>query len=60
MVAVAGAALFLTQLGQLLKILGLSTAIQLIIQGVAIALGMALAEWNRLRFTLRHFARRGG
>ena len=44
MVAVAGAALFLTHLGQLLKMLGLSTAIQLVIQGVAIAVGMALAE----------------
>ena len=57
MVAVAGAALFLTQLGQLLKILGLSTAIQLIIQGVAIVLGMTLAEWHRLRFTLRRLLR---
>jgi ribose transport system permease protein len=44
MVAVAGAALFLTHLGQILKMLGLSTAIQLIIQGIAIAIGMALAE----------------
>jgi ribose transport system permease protein len=59
MLAVAGAALFLTQLGQLLKILGLSTAIQLIIQGVAIALGMALAESERLRAHFRRL-RRGG
>ena len=44
MVAVAGAALFLTHLGQILKMLGLSTAIQVIIQGIAIAIGMALAE----------------
>lgn len=44
MVAVAGAALFLTHLGQLLKMLGLSTAIQLVIQGGAIAVGMALAD----------------
>ncbi len=44
MVAVAGAALFLTHLGQMLKMLGLSTAFQFIIYGVAIALGMALAE----------------
>jgi ribose transport system permease protein len=44
MVAVAGAAFFLTHLGQMLKMLGLSTAIQLVIQGVAIAVGMALAE----------------
>jgi ribose transport system permease protein len=58
MVAVAGAALFLTQLGQLLKILGLSTAIQLVIQGVAIALGMGLGEWDRLSFALRKLARR--
>lgn len=57
MVAVAGAALFLTQLGQLLKILGLSTAIQLVIQGVAIAAGMTIAEWHRLRFTLRRLRR---
>ncbi|MEX0853750.1 MAG: ABC transporter permease [Bauldia sp.] len=50
MVAVAGAALFLTQLGQMLKVLGLSSAIQLVVQGIAIALGMALAEgrWMRL------------
>ncbi len=59
MAAVAGAALFLTHLGQLLKILGLSTALQLIIMGVAIALGMALAEWDRLRFYLRKLARQG-
>ena len=55
MVAVAGAALFLTHLGQILKMLGLSTAIQLIIQGIAIAVGMALAE-SKLSLTkfLRH------
>jgi ribose transport system permease protein len=44
MVAVAGAALFLTQLGQAEKMLGLSTALQFVIYGAAIALGMALAE----------------
>lgn len=44
MVAVAGAALFLTQLGQSLKMLGLSTAFQFVIYGAAIALGMTLAE----------------
>lgn len=44
LVAVAGAALFLTHLGQLLKMLGYSTAIQFIIQGAAIAIGMAAAE----------------
>jgi ribose transport system permease protein len=44
MIAVGGAALFLTHLTQMLKILGLSTAFQFVIFGVAIALGMALAE----------------
>jgi ribose transport system permease protein len=44
LVAVAGAALFLTQLGQSLKMLGLSTAFQFVIYGAAIALGMSLAE----------------
>lgn len=44
MVAVAGAALFLTHLGQVLKMLGLSTAFQYVIHGLAIALGMALAN----------------
>jgi ribose transport system permease protein len=48
MVAVAGAALFLTQLGQVMKMLGLSSALQFIILGVAIALGMGL---TRLRFS---------
>jgi ribose transport system permease protein len=47
MVAVGGAALFLTQLGQMLKMLGLSSAFQFIIQGIAIALGMALAHLDR-------------
>ena len=56
MVAVAGAALFLTHLGQMLKMLGLSTAFQFVIYGVAIALGMALAE---LKHLLR-FLRRSG
>ena len=46
MVAVSGAALFLTQLGQMLKMLGLSSALQFIIQGVAIAFGMAVAGIN--------------
>jgi ribose transport system permease protein len=44
MVAVAGAALFLTQLGQMLQMLGLSSALQFVIQGIAIALGMALSR----------------
>lgn len=48
MVAVAGAALFLTHLSQMLKMLGLSTAFQFAIYGVAIALGMALAEGRHL------------
>jgi ribose transport system permease protein len=49
-VAVAGAALFLTQLGQVLKMLGLSSALQFVIQGIAIALGMALAGVNFSRW----------
>jgi ribose transport system permease protein len=43
MVAVFGAALFLTQLGQMLKLVGIETSFQLIIQGVAIAIGMWLS-----------------
>ena len=46
MIAVSGAALFLTQLGQMLKMLGLSSALQYIIEGVAIAFGVALAGLN--------------
>ena len=51
LVAVAGAALFLTHLGQMLKMLGLASSLQFIIQGAAIALGMTLAEFklSRLR-----------
>jgi ribose transport system permease protein len=44
MIAIAGAALFLTHLGQILKMFGLSTAIQFIVYGGAIALGMALGS----------------
>lgn len=44
MIAVAGAALFLTQLDQALKVFGLATSWQLIVQGVAIGLGMFLSE----------------
>lgn len=44
MVAVAGAALFLTQLDQMMRMLGLSSALQFVIQGIAIALGMAVAQ----------------
>lgn len=43
MIAIGGAALFLTHLGQILKMFGLSTAIQFMVYGGAIALGMALA-----------------
>jgi ribose transport system permease protein len=57
MVAVAGAALFLTQLGQSLKMLGLSTAFQFVIYGAAIAFGMTLAE---TKLPLRHLLRRLG
>jgi ribose transport system permease protein len=46
MIAVAGAALFLTQLGQVLQMLGLSSAFQFVIEGLAIALGMALSGIN--------------
>ena len=46
MFAVAGASLFLMQLDHSLKMLGLPTSYQLIIQGVAIALGMALSGIN--------------
>ena len=50
MVAVAGASLFLTHLGQMLKMLGLSSAFQFVIYGLAIALGMALAESRLTRW----------
>jgi len=50
MVAVAGAALFLTHLGQLLKMLALPSSLQFIIQGAAIAFGMTLAEFKLSRF----------
>lgn len=46
MVAVAGAALFLIQLGQTLQMLGLSSALQFVIEGIAIALGMTLSRIN--------------
>jgi len=47
MFAVAGAAMFLVQLDHSLKMLGVPTSYQLIIQGVAIALGMWLSEAGR-------------
>lgn len=49
MIAVAGAALFLTQLGQALKVIGLPTSWQLIVQGCAIAAGMLMSEWSSRR-----------
>ena len=56
MISVAGAALFLTQLGQILKMMGIATASQLIFQGLAIAVGMGLSQiripdfiWRRPR-----------
>lgn len=45
MIAVLGGALFLTQLGQMLKLIGLSTSYQLVIQGGAIAVGMWLSTY---------------
>ncbi len=61
MVAVAGAALFLTQLGQMLKMLGLSSAIQYVIEGIAIALGMAVVRVNlaQLKWIAGGFRSRG-
>ncbi len=55
MIAVAGAALFLTHLGQILKMLGLTTAIQFMIYGGAIAIGMALSgvEIGRVRLAIQ-------
>ena len=49
MVAVAGAALFLVQLDQSLKMIGLPTSNQMILQGIAIAAGMYLSEWASKR-----------
>jgi len=62
MIAVSGAALFLTQLGQMLKMLGLSSALQYIIEGVAIAFGMALAGLNlqQTRLWLKRMRNRFG
>ena len=44
MIAVVGASLFLIQLGQMLRIMGFATSHQLIIEGIAIALGMWLSS----------------
>ena len=62
MIAVSGAALFLTQLGQMLKMLGLSSALQYIIEGVAIAFGMAFAGFNlqQTRLWLKRMRNRFG
>jgi ribose transport system permease protein len=49
MIAVGGACLFLTQLDQVMKMVGLSSALQFVIQGIAIALGMAVARVNLSR-----------
>lgn len=49
MLAVTGAALFLTQLGQMLRMVGLDTSYQMIIQGMAIALGMWLSGFWEIR-----------
>jgi hypothetical protein len=61
MVAVAGAALFLTQLGQMLQMLGLLSALQFVIQGLAIALGMALSrlDLSSVRLLIDSLARIG-
>jgi ribose transport system permease protein len=59
MVAVAGAALFLTQLSQVLQMLGLSSAFQLVIEGIAIALGMVLANVDFKQLTMSKTGRRG-
>jgi ribose transport system permease protein len=61
MVAVVGAALFLTQLDQMLRVMGQPTSIQYVFQGAAIAIGMGIASVGRdvpaLRFLQRRSAR---
>jgi ribose transport system permease protein len=54
-VATGGGALFLTQLDQVVRGMGYGTAVQFIIQGVIIALGMAVGavQWQRVRARLR-------
>ena len=47
MFAIAGAAIFLVQLDHSLKMLGVPTSYQLVIQGAAIAFGMWLSEATR-------------
>lgn len=62
MVAVLGAALFLTQLDQTLRVMGQPTSIQYVFQGAAIAIGMGIASVGAdvpaLRFLRRRFSRR--
>lgn len=55
-VATGGGALFLTQLDQVVRGMGYGTAVQYIIQGVIIALGMAVGslQWRRLRAVRRN------
>ncbi|MFC7658998.1 hypothetical protein ACFQV8_25145 [Pseudonocardia benzenivorans] len=49
-VATAVAALFLTQLGQVVLTLGADAAVQLLVQAIAMALALAGAAWlNRRR-----------
>ena len=54
-VATGGGALFLTQLDQVVRGMGYGTAVQFIIQGSIIAVGMAFGavHWRRLRAFLR-------
>jgi ribose transport system permease protein len=59
MIAVGGAALFLTQLDQMMKMLGLSSAFQLVIEGIAIALGMVLANLDLKQLGVSTADRRG-
>lgn len=51
MIAVCGASIFLIQLGQALKMIGLPTSWQMVIQGCAIVVGMWMSEYaaNRNR-----------
>lgn len=53
MSSIAGAAMFMVLLAQMLKMLGLSTAYQLIIEGLVIVIGISLAGARRPRFMQR-------
>jgi len=57
--ATVGAALFLTQLDQLLRVLGSPSSTQMILQGLAIAVGMALASAGAESPALRWWRRSG-